>query len=151
MKTDATAPLNRSWVERNLSALMVGIFGTAISALLVVMTMSIKDLRSDLVAIDTSLATIDTSLTTLQTETISAREAIANEVALIDDEIINSIGDLRSDFAIANQHLTGIDTHLSLIKRDFSPSPDFSLGNEIELVDDEIEPESRIENADHDK
>lgn len=106
---------------------MIGIFGTGISALMVIMVGSINDLRAD-------LTTIDTSLTSLQTEMVSTRVTVAEEVALVDDEIIRSIGALRADFAIANQHLTGIDTHLSLIKREFAQPLDFSLASDVDFT-----------------
>jgi hypothetical protein len=131
MTKDATPTAERSWVERNLAALMVGIFGTGISALMVIMVGSINDLRTD-------LTTIDTSLTSLQTEMVSTRVTIAEEVALVDDEIVRSIGGLKADFAIANQHLTGIDTHLSLLKREFAQPVDISLAsdNDFGVADD---------------
>jgi hypothetical protein len=130
MTKEATPPVARSWVERNLAALMVGIFGTGILSLMVIMVGSINDLRTD-------MTTIDTSLASLQTEMVSTRVTIADEVALVDDEIIRSIGNLRADFAIANQHLTGIDTHLSLIKREFAQPADFSLASDNDFVVDD--------------
>jgi hypothetical protein len=136
MTKDAAAAVERSWVERNLAALMVGIFGTGISALMVIMVGSIQDLRTD-------LTTIDTSLTTLQTEMVSTRVTIADEVSLVDDEIIRSLGDLRADFSIANQHLTGIDTHLALIKREFSQPADFTLAADIEFTADSATDDDR--------
>jgi len=141
--TKEAAPLaERSWFERNLSSLMVGIFGTTIAALMVVMVDTVKDLRQDLVALDGSLAA-------LQTEMVSTRVELSGEVALIDDGIIQSIDRVRDDLSIANQHLTGIDTHLALIKREFSAPADFTLSS-AELAPDLV-PDLDIPGTDDDE
>ena len=121
--------IERSWLERNLSAIMIGIFGTAISVLMVVMVGSVKDLRTELVRLDTSLSVLQSEVVSTRTTLADEVSLIADEVSLIDDGIIQSIGTVRADLSIANQHLTGIDTHLALIKREFSAPADFSLSS----------------------
>jgi hypothetical protein len=129
MAKDESPTKERSWLERNLSAFMIGIFGTVISGLMVVMVGSVKDLRTDLVRLDSSLSVLQFEVASTRTTLADEVSLIADEVSLIDDGIIQSIGSVRADLSIANQHLTGIDTHLALIKREFSAPADFSLSS----------------------
>ena len=147
MANEATPAPERTWLERNLAALMIGIFGSAVSALMVVMVGSINNLNGSVDNLRSDLANLDTSLASIQTEMVSTRVTIAEEVALVDDDIINSIGDLRADMVIANQHLTGIDTHLALIKREFARPADFSLSSSSSLTSDVAEISSEISPA----
>jgi hypothetical protein len=114
---------------------------------MVVMVGSINNLNGSVGNLRADLANLDTSLTALQTEMVSTRVTIAEEVALVDDDIIQSIGDLRADMVIANQHLTGIDTHLALIKREFAAPADFSLSSSSALTSDVAEISSDISPA----
>ncbi len=101
--------------ERSSTPYLIGIFGAAMTILMVVMIGSIKDLRSD-------LTVLDTSLVTLQEEIVANRIAVVSEVAGIDDGIASSIGDLRTDVAVTNQQLLGIDLHLSAMRQELAPA-----------------------------
>ncbi|MEM7123581.1 MAG: hypothetical protein AAF563_20065 [Pseudomonadota bacterium] len=106
--------------ERSSTPYLIGIFGAAMTILMVVMIGSIKDLRTD-------LTVLDSSLIVLQEEMVANRVAVVSEVAGIDDDITSSIGELRTDIAVTNQQLLGIDLHLSALRQEMTPpATDFS-------------------------
>lgn len=106
--------------ERSSTPYLIGIFGATMTILMVVMIGSIKDLRTD-------LTVLDSSLVVLQEEMVANRVAVVSEVAGIDDDITSSIGELRTDIAVTNQQLLGIDLHLSAMRQEMAPpATDFS-------------------------
>ncbi len=106
--------------ERSPTPYLIGIFGAAMTILMVVMIGSIKDLRTD-------LTVLDNSMVGLQEEMVANRVAVVSEVAGIDDDITSSIGELRTDIAVTNQQLLGIDLHLSAMRQEMAPpATDFS-------------------------